>query len=81
MTMAKIIHQIQCPVFVGEALDDQFFQGHGEKYMQAIPDRAHLFCPGQEFAATTHCHVGATLYLAQELFAWLSDKQLASTGR
>lgn len=76
MNVADVMQQVTCPVFVGEALDDELVREQAGRFMKAIPEQAFLFSPGREFAATTHCHVGATFYLAQEVFAWLGTKGL-----
>lgn len=77
MKVEHIIHQIKCPVFVGEARQDQFFHEQPQTVNKALGDRAYFFSPGEDTAAMTHCHVGATFFLSQEVFAWLHDKTLA----
>ncbi|EXJ89396.1 hypothetical protein A1O3_02463 [Capronia epimyces CBS 606.96] len=76
MKVEDIIHNIQCPVFVGTALEDQFAALQPGKVAQALGKQAYSFAPGNEYAATAHCHMGATFYMAQEIFAWLHDKHL-----
>ncbi|KAL6242497.1 hypothetical protein RBB50_010637 [Rhinocladiella similis] len=79
MKIEGVVDRIKCPVFVGEARDDQFFQEQPRKVAEAIGEGAYFFSPPRETGATTHCHVGATFYLAQEVFAWLQGKSLGET--
>ncbi|KAJ9612653.1 hypothetical protein H2204_015027 [Knufia peltigerae] len=76
MKIGGFVDKIKCAVFVGEARDDQFFQEQPKKVSDALGRGAYFFSPPRETGATTHCHVGATFYLAQEVFAWLQDKSL-----
>ncbi|KAI1610107.1 Alpha/Beta hydrolase protein [Exophiala viscosa] len=73
MTLEGISDRIQCPVWVGEAGEDEFFRGQPEKVKDALGDRATLVKLGMEDAAGHHCHVGAAVLMNQVVFDWFED--------
>ena len=73
MTLEGIADGIKCPVWVGEAGDDEFFCGQPQKVKDALGDRATLVKLGMEDAAGHHCHVGAGVLMNQIVFDWFED--------
>ncbi|KAH7017126.1 Alpha/Beta hydrolase protein [Ilyonectria destructans] len=73
MTLKGIEDQIQCPVWVGEAQNDQFFLGQPEKVRDALGDKATYVTLTSADAAGNHCHVGAQVLLNQLVFDWFED--------
>lgn len=74
MTLEHIAPLIQCPVLVGEAAADHFFQGQPALLAAALGNQATFFHLGAEDAAHEHCHVGATDLLATIVMNWMQDQ-------
>lgn len=72
-SLAPVIDQVQCPVFVGDAEDDLFFKGQPSKLTSALGKRAHYRFFSSEEAAGLHCQVGAAQLLNSETFDWLEN--------
>ncbi|KAH7137845.1 Alpha/Beta hydrolase protein [Dactylonectria macrodidyma] len=73
MTLKGIEHQIQCPIWVGEAESDLFFMGQPEQVRDALGDKATYVTLTSKDAAGNHCHVGAQVLLNQLVFDWFED--------
>jgi pimeloyl-ACP methyl ester carboxylesterase len=69
-SVVELTDKIQCPVFIGNAVDDMFFQGQPEQLRDALGDKAHYVEFTAEDAASSHCHVGAFTFLCQNLYDW-----------
>lgn len=70
-TVADIVHQIDMPVFVGDAEFETIFKGQPQKVKDALGEKATL----HEFrgVAGYHCQTGAQQELVRTIFAWLND--------
>lgn len=66
----SVIHQINMPVFVGDAEHESIFPGQPQKVKDALGDKGTL----HEFkgVAGYHCQSGAQQELARTVFAWLN---------
>lgn len=73
MTLEGITDKVQCPVWVGLAQEDIFFGGQPEKVKEALGEKATLATLTQEDAAGEHCHVGAAVFMNQQVFDWFED--------
>ncbi|KAJ1560407.1 hypothetical protein HK405_007206 [Cladochytrium tenue] len=90
MTLAGgVIERVQCPVWIGEAVDDQFFRGQPEKVARAFGllegQDGSVHAAGRSRyvkledggeggpCAGTHCHVGAAVLLNQLVLDWFHD--------
>lgn len=73
MTLEGIADKVSCPVWVGNATEDQFFLGQPEMVKQALGERGTHGKLGAEDAAGYHCHVGAGVFMNQVVFDWFGD--------
>lgn len=73
MTLEGLENNITCPVWVGWAEHDQFFEGQPQQVKKALGDKAVLVKFTKEDSADHHCHVGATVLLAQRIFDWFEE--------
>jgi len=73
MTLEGISGGIQCPVWVGCAGDDEFFQGQPEMVRDALGARATYVKLTMDDGAGHHCHVGAGVLMNQRVFDWFGD--------
>ncbi|KAH8809274.1 Alpha/Beta hydrolase protein [Xylogone sp. PMI_703] len=73
MTLKGIEDQIKCPVWVGEAANDQFFQGQPEMVRDALGGKATYVKLTDSDAAGNHCHIGASVIMNQHIFDWFED--------
>jgi pimeloyl-ACP methyl ester carboxylesterase len=58
-TLKDVARLVKCPVWVGEAAADIFFQGQPEPVKNALGDLAYYKCLTADDGASSHCHVGA----------------------
>ena len=72
-SLAAVVGQVKCPVFIGDAEDDIFFKGQPTKITSALGDKAHYRFFKSEEAAGMHCQVGASSLLNAETFDWLEE--------
>jgi pimeloyl-ACP methyl ester carboxylesterase len=72
-TLEGIVDQIQCPVFVGHAQHDRFFEGQPEKLAAALGDRATLHRFTDATATGVHCQVGASVELNRAVLDWFLE--------
>ncbi|KAF2166694.1 hypothetical protein M409DRAFT_22752 [Zasmidium cellare ATCC 36951] len=65
-----VVHQIQMPVFVGDAEFENIFSGQAQKVKDALGEKStfHQF----KGVAGYHCQSGAQQELARTIFAWLN---------
>lgn len=73
MTLKGVEDQIQCPIWAGEAQNDQFLLGQPEKVRDALGDKATYVTLTSADAAGNHCHVGAQVLLNQLVFDWFEN--------
>lgn len=73
-SLAAVAHQVQCPVFIGDAEEDMFFRGQPQKIASVLGSKAHLRHFTSEEAAGMHCQVGAAALMNAEVFDWLEEK-------
>jgi dienelactone hydrolase len=73
MTLQGLEGQIQCPVYVGDAADDHFFQGQPGLVKENIGAKATLDTLTAADGAGHHCHVGAAVIMNQRLLDWFQD--------
>jgi hypothetical protein len=67
------VARVKCPVFVGEASEDMFFEGQPLWVKQALGDLATHAVLTQEDAAEFHCHFGALSFANHQAYDWLED--------
>ena len=73
MTLRGIEDRITCPVFIAGAENDLFDDiDQPGQTKHALGDKAYLKRFTAREAADAHCHVGATAFCNQVIFAWLS---------
>ena len=67
--VADVIHQINHPVFVGDAEFENYYPGQAQMVADALGDKAtfHMF----NGTAGYHCQTGALQELSRTIFAWL----------
>lgn len=70
MTLKGIEDQIKCPVWVGCAADDMFFEDQPELLRDALGDRATYKRLTADDGASNHCHVGAMAMANAEILGW-----------
>jgi hypothetical protein len=65
------VDRVQCPVYVGDAEEEIFFQGQPKKLVERLGSKAHhrLFTTVE--GADLHCQVGAASALNADVFDWL----------
>lgn len=68
-----IAKQIKYPAFVGEAVDDIFFQGQPAQVATAIGPKATLVVFDNKHAASAHCQSGALSYANQRIMDWFGN--------
>ncbi|KZF21248.1 alpha/beta-hydrolase [Xylona heveae TC161] len=73
-----LARKISCPVWVGEAADDLFFEGQPGMLTDAINEgkakqNATRVILTEEDAAGAHCHVGAACLVNKLIFDWFED--------
>ena len=73
VTIRGLTDQIQCPVLVCNAENDQFFQGQPERLAEALGIRATHRELTEADAAGEHCHVGASDVVGRAVMDWLED--------
>jgi pimeloyl-ACP methyl ester carboxylesterase len=73
MSMRGLTEQIQCPVLVCEAEDDQFFAGQPTQLAEVLGERATYRRLTSADAAGEHCHVGASDFVGRVALDWLED--------
>ncbi|KAH8649981.1 Alpha/Beta hydrolase protein [Xylariales sp. PMI_506] len=73
MTLKHVIHQVKCPVWVGDAEIDIFFKGQPEKVKEALGEQATLCELTNEDGAGAHCHFGALSLSTQTFLDWMND--------
>jgi len=73
MSMLGLTGQIQCPVLVCEAENDQFFAGQPKQLVDALGTRGTYRRLTADDAAGEHCHVGASDFLNRTVMDWLED--------
>ncbi|KAI9739568.1 MAG: hypothetical protein M1834_006286 [Cirrosporium novae-zelandiae] len=78
MTLDGIVDKIQCPVWVGDAAEDQFFKGQPQKVADAVGERATLVVFTAKDGAANHCHAGAAVRMNQLVFEWLQENMIDS---
>ena len=74
MTMPGLTDQIQCPVLVCNAENDQFFRGQPEQRAVALGPRALHRKLTVADAAGEHCHVGASDVVSRIVMDWVEDR-------
>ena len=72
MSLEGIAHQVKCPVWVGCAADDLFFQGQPEMLRDALGDRATYRRLTAKDGAGNHCHVGAMALVNGYILDWFN---------
>lgn len=77
MTIKEVVHQIDMPVFVGDAEFETSFIGQAQQVKDALGDRGtyHMFMG----VAGYHCQSGAEQERSRTIFAWL-NKVLSKCG-
>lgn len=73
MTLADVVDNIQCPVFVGDAEHDLFVVDQPRLLAEALGPKATWVRFTKEHSAEAHCHVGATVYVNQIILEWFKD--------
>lgn len=73
MTLEGVADQVECPVWLGKAEHDEFFQGQPEQAKEALGDKGELVTLTMDDAAGHHCHLGATVLLNQIVFDWFNN--------
>lgn len=68
-----VAEKIACPAFVGEAVDDIFFQEQPARVAAAIGSKATLVTFDNEHAASAHCQSGALSYANQRIMDWFGN--------
>ncbi|KAK3318859.1 Alpha/Beta hydrolase protein [Apodospora peruviana] len=66
-----VADRVQCPVWVGEAVKDEFFRGQPPLVKEALGDRATLVTLTEDDGASAHCHVGALSVANRHIFDWM----------
>lgn len=67
------IHNVQCPVYIGEAEDEIFFQGQPEQLAQVLGSKGHIRRFTTEEGASLHCQAGAASLMNGDVFDWLEE--------
>ncbi|KAH8698478.1 2,6-dihydropseudooxynicotine hydrolase [Talaromyces proteolyticus] len=70
-TLEDSIDNVRCPVYVGDAQEDIFFQGQPEIMAERLGDKANLRLFTTVEGAGMHCQVGAASLLNADVFDWL----------
>ncbi|RFU35780.1 hypothetical protein B7463_g569, partial [Scytalidium lignicola] len=73
MTLKGIENKISCPVWVGDAENDQFFEGQPRMVKDALGEKATYVNLTDGDAAANHCHMGAGVLMNQTIFDWFQD--------
>lgn len=73
MTLDGVADKVKCPVWLGKAEHDEFFQGQPEKAKEALGDKGKLVELTMDDAAGHHCHLGATVLLNQVIYDWFDE--------
>lgn len=68
-----IVGRIKCPVFVGHAQYDRFFEGQPEKLAAALGSRATLHRFTDATSTGAHCQVGASVELNRAVVDWFLE--------
>lgn len=70
-TIADVVHQIDHPVFVGDAELENYYAGQAQRVADALGEKAtyHMF----NGSAAYHCQTGAGHELSRTIFAWLNQ--------
>ena len=70
-SIADVVHQINHPVFVGDAELETYFRGQPQMVADALGEKAtlHVF----NGTAGYHCQTGAGQELTRTIFAWLNE--------
>jgi dienelactone hydrolase len=71
--LVGLTQDINVPVFVGDAQDDQFFPGQATILAKELGDRATYHYFKAIDGAGEHCSIGASVLEAQVLLDWLQD--------
>jgi pimeloyl-ACP methyl ester carboxylesterase len=74
MTLANgVAERIKMPAFMGDALDDMFFEGQPAQAAKAIGKNATLVRFGPEgLGSQLHCQSGALIYMNDVMFEWFA---------
>jgi alpha-beta hydrolase superfamily lysophospholipase len=72
-TLAKVVHQIACPVLVCQATADHFNPGQAERLAAALGDRATLRPFTERDSAAAHAHPGASVLTNGVVYDWLME--------
>lgn len=64
--------RIQMPAYIGDAMDDMFFEGQPKRVAEEIGSSATLTVFGSELGAQLHCQSGALVYLNQDMLEWFA---------
>ncbi|KAI1396432.1 alpha/beta-hydrolase [Hypoxylon fuscum] len=73
-SLVGVADKIQCPVFVGDAQHDMFFQGQPQMMAEVLGDKATLVTLTDEDGAGEHCHFGAGRYTNYMMYEWFEEK-------
>lgn len=73
MTLDGVADRIQCPVWVGDASEDEFFRGQPQAVKDALGDKSTHVVLTMEDSAGHHCHVGAAVLMNQTVFDWFEN--------
>ncbi|PYH97073.1 alpha/beta-hydrolase [Aspergillus ellipticus CBS 707.79] len=73
MTMEGLEDRVRCPVFVGKAADEHFFQGQPELVDRKLGGRGTLVTFTAEEGAGQHCHLEALPLMNQRVLDWFQD--------
>lgn len=73
-SLVGIIDKIKCPVFVGDAANEMFFNGQPKMVADFLGDKATLVTFTDEDGAGEHCHMGTSRYSSQVMYEWFEEK-------
>jgi hypothetical protein len=71
--LVGLTRDINVPIFVGDAQDDQFFLGQAKILAKELGDRATYHYFKAIDGAGEHCSMGASVLESQVLLDWLQD--------
>ncbi|KAH8901179.1 2,6-dihydropseudooxynicotine hydrolase [Thozetella sp. PMI_491] len=73
-SLVGLADRIRCPVFIGDAANDMFFEGQPKAMAAAIGSNATLFSFTDEDGAGAHCNVGASRFVNCVMYDWFEKE-------
>ena len=71
--LKKVASQIECPMFIADPEDEQFWPGQSQALAEALNSPSHLAAFTRTEGANWHCEPLARALYDQRLFDWLDD--------